>query len=293
MRPRKAASGALPVRETGCLNRLNPRDRSVGSVLGKGNFGSVFVILDDAGRPTNLILKVSNIVLDRNENEEEEDEEAKKKGESEREDAFMREVMFLDKLKNIKPPLVPNLQRWIKCGGQGLQVMERFDSSAKELGQKQASTLLNLDPEKNLAFDASQLRSIINLASRLDRLGIIHGDLKLANLLVKGQKRFVVADFGFAGYRNKKKTQPLMGFTGEWGCPSTEPIPDNLIKYWNRIQLFINMNARALHQLQRKPKLKHRRLTVEQIAKLFKLPIALLPHIRHFCPVTKEFIFYK
>ena len=247
------------MRDPSCLTEA---DRVTGQVLGAGSFGSVYAINDASGRPSPWVLKISNLT-DNDKDNGDDDERSMSEDEKERRTTFKREVYYLEKLKDEFPQLVPRLKNWRICAGQGLQVLERFEESAKELGQRQAAAF-GLDGEDNLAFTKAQLASIATICTRLDKLGILHADAKLANFLVKDDGHmFVMADFGFSGEATAAAPfSPLQGFTTQLGCPGevvheggdrkahlAHPVPHRLVPYWNRIQTIINIRSRALFLL--------------------------------------------
>ncbi len=104
---------------------------------------------------------------------------------------------------------------------RGLQVMERFQGNASELGNMQAKQIGLSSSEHIVAFTWMQIRQMAFLAMRLDEMGISHGDFKLTNLLYRllvstdrnhavplaakplykePEYDLRVADFGFAGF---------------------------------------------------------------------------------------------
>jgi serine/threonine protein kinase len=285
------------VRDPSCLSG---REQNVGKALGKGSFGSVYAILDDRGRPTDYVLKVSNLRVmgDHKHNS------MARREEEERRDTFEREVYYLDRLKDQYPQLVPRLKNWRVCAGQGLQVMERFDGSTKELGQQQVRDYGGggLNPDDNWAFTREQLQSMAALVERLDQLGIGHFDLKAANVFVKNNGRtFVIADFGFSGdFRKGARFSPMMGFSAQYGCPAditedahghrhlTHPVPGRIVPFWNRIQLIINLLSRNLFVLDRSAGRLGEQITPKQLLRIFDVPTDALPELIQYCPQTHE-----
>jgi hypothetical protein len=170
-------------------------------------------------------------------------------------------------LGKLRQSIVPKVMQWnTDCadGTIGIQVIERFDSSAKDLLVRQAKEL-GLG-QGDWAIHLSQLRRIIKLGRDLDALGIIHGDAKLANLLSNAQGTHIVwADFGFTGRRiptTRAKSphyNPLMGFTRfSFKCPgglegtgkeaTLTNVPEpSLWTKWNSIQLFFNLTSHDLY----------------------------------------------
>lgn len=169
-------------------------------------------------------------------------------GSAERRDTFRREVHFLRELRALG--VVPLLREWRIEGDRGVQVIERFDGTLRDLGERQAAA--GLLPKRALAFTSAQLARVAALARLLDDLGIVHGDAKLSNLLVRAAGTDIrFSDFGFAGTvpvpssagrgREEKRAgeehtaeagapaggfSPLVGFARHFGCdPQREPLP--------------------------------------------------------------------
>jgi hypothetical protein len=203
-------------------------------------------------------------------------------------DSYLREVYFLRELRKLRTGLVPALFQDRRVidetkadKGKGIQMMERYDGNAKQLGSMQATLLLGLNTDDNktsiYAFTWFQLEQLMYLAKKLDAMGLIHGDFKLSNLLyrkfvINNKKvnnnneikyEFRVCDFGFSGYVDPTKSpySPLNGFLGNFGC-STErvctwksdgkgglvaqfqlktPIPKLLQPIFNQCQLYVSL----------------------------------------------------
>lgn len=206
---------------------------------------------------SNWILKVSSLLRDRD---------------GRLKDTFDREVFYLKHLSNVKPKMVPKLLYDKVYQKNGLQVMERYDDTVKSLGLAQAKQL-KLTGRTSQAFTWKQLKKILDLALRLDKMGILHGDLKHSNMLFRwtdsdpNNVEICVCDFGFTGTTNGEHYYPLVGFMRHYGCNPkrtihyesamkssqtafaggilqprfklSSPIPNVLMSCINRCQLYI------------------------------------------------------
>ncbi len=270
-----SSSRALRVSVERHVNACVPKEATKGRRLGSGSFGIVYALdpkpksrasslnpKKPTTRPDNpfqndkWVLKASLIDTPGNR------------------DTFDREIYFLETLGKLHQSIVPKLMQWnTDCanGTIGIQVIERFDSSAKDLLIRQANEL-GLG-RGDWAVHLSQLRRIIKLGRDLDALGIIHGDAKLANLLSNVNGTHIVwADFGFTGRRiptTRAKSphyNPLMGFTRfSFKCPGktkgkgkeatlTHVPPPSLWTRWNSIQLFFNLTSHDLYLIPKEEK---------------------------------------
>jgi len=171
-------------------------------------------------------------------------------------DVYRREVHFLQTLKGCG--ICPNLKDcYFKSNNtKGVQIMERFDGTVKQLAQSQALKYRHWLPKASLLFYPQQLSKMKELVMNLEKRGICHGDLKISNMLyrVQPQKQISIriADFGFAGYLDDKTYSPLVGFARRYGiAPQTledpangsfklvHPLPDSLKPVCNRMHLYL------------------------------------------------------
>lgn len=250
-------------------------------LIGSGEYGTAWTLDENTKSKSGLkwILKVSNL------------------GKSvSRNDAFRREVHFLTLLS--KTGLVPKLQSSSVCNGSGLQIIQAFDGSFKDLGIEQGKSLKMKKAEA--VFNDEQIDNVIELVNRFDQLKIIHGDLKRSNILQSnGGQHLVIADFGYSGTLDgpESKYEPLMGFTQNHGCPFKtltpdfvhikleQPIPREIAPYFNRWQLyrdFIYSRPTFIIQFKKgRPVLE--RLTPESMAKRLGLTKKVLELIGLYC----------
>jgi hypothetical protein len=304
-RRRAGSEAARVVRDLECLRD----DSGLGldavvpnQLLGEGSYGSVWSLApasaafsgqdDDAeekqrqnANGKQWILKVSNL-----------------DGDASRTEQFDREVYFLRRLQGTG--LVPELKMARVCGGQGLQLMERFDGSFQELGVKQGAKW-GLHTKHEVAVTQEQIDAVVDLVLKFDKYGILHGDLKRGNILESGGgKRVVLADFGFTGARDSPY-HPLLGFVNNYACPTRttredgatklrQPIPRAIAPYLNRLEIytdfvggrqtFIIPPNSDLVSSSRKKKRHLRKLDPKRLAKALQVPQSVLAEFRRYCP---------
>lgn len=253
------------------------KTESLGTMIGSGEFGSVWSLSNP-----NEVLKVSFL-----------------KTKSDR-DSFDREVYYLKFLNTKLPGLTPKLRKSTISSDNkvGYQIMERFDSSFKDLGLSQ-SVARGLSKGSRL-FSWSQIEQAIQLATKLDRLGIVHGDAKLANILYRmlGPRLHIVwSDFGFSGCIDSKVFSPLNGFTTNYGSSSAvvfqqgkaklcKPIPDAILPYFNRLQIYTDLMQGRTTYMETKNSKKNIQKFDEKIRFLLQLPKCTFQQMGRFC---KEF----
>lgn len=219
--------------------------------------------------------------------------------------AYKKEVSFLTSLQGVLVPpldssdtskpytLVPKLiSHWtIKNGKQdisGCQIMEKLDGNVTNLGLLQGS-IWRVE-EKNFVLTPLQLRRIAQLLDILDKLGIVHGDLKPRNIVYNESGNVMkIIDGAFFGKSSffdanstmSKSDQPQIGypdirFIDERNCVNAKnpPIfPKHLWKYLNRCQLcFAFSTNRRTYLLREGDKCEF--LPWEVILELFKLPFS-------------------
>lgn len=248
-------------------------------LLGSGDFGSVWDLGGQAGSGSGLALKISHLQKDR-----------------EQMDGFKREVYFLNLLKHTG--LVPVLHKSEICGGDGMQILERFDGSLQDLGDMQAQAV-GL-PKGTKALTVAQLDAIVDLILKFDQSGVWHGDLKRGNILysinpLTKQFRAVVADFGFAGMKNSPYFVTL-GFVRNYGCPSKiivdeyghiklkQPIPSALKPYLNRWQMYTDFIGGRKTFIIHPTNSKVTAISARRLANALKLPTRIRQQFRKYCP---------
>ncbi len=100
-------------------------------------------------------------------------------------DMFIREVWTLVNLQNVSPKLVPELFNFWICDPSGYVVMEKMDMNFEEYVKRHSIISLKY-------FDR-----LIEICQQLADNSIVHGDMKLDNILMKDENLFI-ADFGYA-----------------------------------------------------------------------------------------------
>lgn len=162
-----------------------------------------------------------------------------------------REIAIMEQLRTTG--LTAKLVKAKMCTDRALMLMERFDMSAEQLGTKQYEQFFGKGSavlQGSMMFTDTQIQALFELALQLSKLGVLHGDLKLDNIMysVNGD-RFVVIDFGFTGtykrYKDKVWTA-RWGFTHAMGCSQTKEIPKELIPSANVWQLLVDLGTYPL-----------------------------------------------
>jgi Protein kinase domain len=209
-----------------------------GQQIGRGSFGSVHEACKD--EDCKYVLKIAMFADDFG-----------------RESA-RREISIMKQLEPTK--LGPKLLNYRFCDDKALLLMERFDMSAEELGRRQFSHFFGEDAAQSnaeaLLFTETQIIKIFTLALRLSQAGVVHGDLKLDNIMYRlREDDFIVIDFGFSGtYRtvDGKYWEAFWGFTHVMGCNSCpegvdecarKPISKSLVPYANIWQLMVDLGG--------------------------------------------------
>jgi hypothetical protein len=168
---------------------------------------------------------------------------------------FVRECFFLDYLNKHRFVDVPALhERPYVCEDKGYIQMERVACSLDHFARRQAA---ELGLRKGQALYTEQLVALINLASTLDQLGILHGDVRMANLLVRHSGAIMLGDWNAAGFAPHIATHharwaPLSGWTHALGASDrtrpdqatgrlvlADPMPGWLAFFFNRWQLLM------------------------------------------------------
>ena len=157
----------------------------------------------------------------------------------------------------IRERVVPHLYDGWWCENMGHLVLERIDVNVFQLGQLQFLQWMNLSrpdmddmnlQDKNkllnsLLFTADQLQGMWQLATLMDRIGLVHGDLKLSNILYRiRDQRFYIFDFGFSGFVIEPSSSsflPVVGWSATYGAPTFTRIPSELYPIFNRWQLLM------------------------------------------------------
>lgn len=259
-----------------------------GGLLGHGSYGNVWALdkipdyhhsdekMVDSNPKSSYILKVSNV------------------GKPKLLDTFRREVHFLNSLKQTK--LVPVLHDVEITNGKGIQIMERFDGTMKDLGRRQAFE--GKLESKSLSFTTQQLNDMVGLAETLDNMGIIHGDFKITNLLYKDNGNVMkISDFGFSGTLDGKPYSPLIGFFRRYGCSAQydelpenkgfvlkSPYPEKIYSFANRSQLYMLFYRIRSRLYERNQDGAHIQFNKKKLRKLFELNREALGIIKEFCP---------
>jgi serine/threonine protein kinase len=214
-------------------------------------------------------------------------------------DTFRREVHFLRILRSLGA--VPLLREWRIDGPLGIQVMERFDGTVKDLGRRQANDG-NLGHNSHiLVYTSAQLKRIAKLARALEDLGVVHGDAKLSNMLYRANGDDIrFSDFGFSGTNDGNPFSPLIGFPRTFGCSAERditkvegdavslrlrtPYPDSVLKRVNSGQLFMYMCRFGNRVMVRSRDGSHVRITRTQLKRLFDLGEADMAALHAFYP---------
>jgi hypothetical protein len=168
---------------------------------------------------------------------------------------FVRECFFLDYLNEHRFVDVPALhERPYVCEDKGYIQMERVACSLDHFARRQAA---ELGLRKGQALYTEQLVALINLTSTLDQLGILHGDVRMANLLVRHSGAIMLGDWNAAGFAPHIATHharwaPLSGWTHALGASDrtrpdqatgrlvlADPMPSWLAFFFNRWQLLM------------------------------------------------------
>lgn len=200
-----------------------------GQLLGKGSFGSVHEACQD--NSCKWVLKISFL-----------DDDFDKQ-------VAAREIAIMEQLNDTG--LIPRLLKWKMCDDMAMMLMDRWSMTAEQLGRQgyehffgKGSNVMNA-----LMFTDVQINKIYALARKLSELGIIHGDLKLDNIMYRvHDDSFIIIDFGFTGtYKEHegKYYSARWGFTHAMGCKQSEdsPVPQQLSRFANVWQLTVDIGS--------------------------------------------------
>lgn len=201
-------ANAIAQNNYGCRAQIKEKTQSkVGKVLGKGAYGCVYSLISNEGIPETRVLKIVD------------QSDAVGEGRTKERRLESKEVFYLRTLSEADPPISPRLYENFQCNiepkksltgsgqpecmpesadGKGLvMVLERYTDNVRHLFNNQGRYLT-----------VSQLDKLIQITLMLTSRGVIHGDLKLDNVLwrlVDDRKthglthEFVFTDFGFTG----------------------------------------------------------------------------------------------
>jgi hypothetical protein len=170
--------------------------------------------------------------------------------------AFNRELEMYGLARQrglIRDRVVPRLMDSWWCQNTGHLVLERIDLNIVQLGRLQFGQWMDITPEdhkqmytkyydKTLLFTVDQLEQLWALAGFLDRQGLVHGDLKLGNILYRVRdQRLYIFDFGFSAFVSApaSSSPPAVGWTVTYGAPNYTTIPAELYPIFNRWQMLM------------------------------------------------------
>lgn len=135
--------------------------------------------------------------------------------------ALDRELYFGRMLAKVE--LAPQIYQIETCGEHVMMIMERMKENMQQVGKKQATSVFHLDHYPVLLFTVDQFQMMWNIIVRLSIRGIVHGDLKLENLMMSMDRNMIkVIDFGLTG--DYQYYFPRWGFTHVYGCINQQSI---------------------------------------------------------------------
>lgn len=214
-----------------------------GKKLGEGSFKTVYELCDDATcTAASNVLQVVSMSQPSN------------VAELRKEVQLMKQVQDATTAKK-RPAILLPIKSYIECAAtqKAFLVQERADATLEDVGEKQFKRFASernmaVDDEiPSLLFTRAQLLEAFRLAQRLYREygGLVHGDLKPDNVLVRGD-RVYIADFGLSGALRGDYNAfgaPRAGFSRNLGCPHKIPSSPQLRSYYNVWQLELLLRA--------------------------------------------------
>lgn len=157
--------------------------------------------------------------------------------------AIRRELFFGAKLS--AEGLAPRIFHSQQCENQFTMLVERMHENIYEMAKHQTRSFFNKSYNTKtfpvLMFYSDQFMAIIQLIINISRHSVVHGDLKIENIMTDDKRKiFKVIDFGFTG--DYGEYTPIWGFTHVYGCPGKETIPAKIgvtANFWQFFQCLI------------------------------------------------------
>lgn len=155
--------------------------------------------------------------------------------------AIEREIYYSDRLSIYG--ISAKVYKFQRCGFHFTMAVEKMYANALEIGQAQFKYVFPSAGTEGLLFSATQFISMLTVIMKLSKLGVVHGDLKLENIMLSSlltkHEDFRLIDWWFAG--DYHRYTPLWGFSHVYGCPPQGPIPTSVGTNANLWQFFMSL----------------------------------------------------